>query len=97
MQLILMLRHGMSTQGGAQALSEAQSDKAWSLPLGAAILGVRQLGLNGWEQQECFALENEIGAWQQAGQLSSPAGALRSCHIPSGSSRDYNLGFRRSD
>jgi hypothetical protein len=73
---------GSDAQGGAQLLSDAQSDKAWSLPLGAAVLGVRQLGLSGWEQAECFALENEIGAWQQAGHLSSPAAALRCSSQP---------------
>lgn len=64
-------------QGGAEGLAEARADKAWSLPLGAAVLGVRQLGLSGWEQTECFALENEIGAWQQAGKLAEPLNALR--------------------
>ena len=64
-------------QGGAQALSQAGSDKAWSLPLGAAILGIRQLGLNGWDAPECLALENELGAWQQEGHLAEPVNALR--------------------
>ena len=64
-------------QGGSTALSEDASDKGWSLPLGAAILGIRQLGLNGWDQQECLALENELGAWQQDGNLSDPTNALR--------------------
>ena len=68
----------MALQGGSAALSEAAaSEKAWSLPLGAAILGIRQLGLNGWDQQECLALENELGAWQQEGNLSNPTNALR--------------------
>ena len=55
----------------------AASDKAWSLPLGAASLGIRQLGLNGWDQQECLALENELGSWQQDGNLAAPTNALR--------------------
>jgi len=64
-------------QGGSTGLSEAGSDKAWSLPLGAAVLGIRQLGLNGWDQQECLALENELGAWQRDGNLTDPTNALR--------------------
>ena len=71
------LGSALPLQGGPAALSEAASDKAWSLPLGAAILGIRQLGLNGWDQQECLALENELGAWQQDGNLSDPTNALR--------------------
>ena len=62
-------------QGGMEAL--AGSDRAWALPLGAAVLGVRQLGLSAWEPAECLALENELGAWQQAGRLSEPLPALR--------------------
>ncbi len=65
------------SQGGAEGLSESSADKAWSLPLGAAVLAVRQLGLSGWEHAECFALENELGAWQQAGKLADPVNALR--------------------
>ncbi len=68
---------GNGLQGGAEGLAESSADKAWSLPLGAAVLGVRQMGLSGWEQAECFALENEIGAWQQAGKLADPVNALR--------------------
>ncbi|CAL8462111.1 g1642 [Coccomyxa elongata] len=67
----------LDARGSAEGLAEARADKAWSLPLGAAVLGVRQLGLSGWEQTECFALENEIGAWQQAGKLAEPVNALR--------------------
>ena len=64
-------------QDGAEGLARAGSDKAWSLPLGAALLGVRQLGLNGWEAAECGALENELRAWQEAGHLAEPVPALR--------------------
>lgn len=64
-------------QEGAEGLARAGSDKAWSLPLGAALLGVRQLGLNGWEPAECGALENELRAWQEAGHLAEPVQALR--------------------
>lgn len=65
------------TQGGAEGLAEAGADKGWALPLGAAVLAVRHLGLSSWQQQECFALENELGAWQAAGNLTDPTNALR--------------------
>ncbi len=64
-----------AAQGGPEGL--AGSDKAWALPLGAAVLGARQLGLSGWEPAECLALENELGAWQQAGHLTQRLPALR--------------------
>jgi len=64
-------------QGGAEGLAAAGSDGAWALPLGAAVLGVRQLGLAGWEPAECLALENELGAWQAAGGLVEREPALR--------------------
>ncbi|CAI5496742.1 unnamed protein product [Closterium sp. Naga37s-1] len=35
--------------------------------LGAAVLGLRHLGLSGWNQAECFCLENELASWQAAG------------------------------
>lgn len=72
-----LTKSSWNLQGGSHGLSDTSSDKAWSLPLGAAILGIRQLGLNGWDQQECLALENELGAWQQEGNLSDPTAALR--------------------
>jgi len=71
-------------QGGAEGLARAGSDGAWALPLGAAVLGVRQLGLAGWEPAECLALENELGAWQAAGGLAEREPALRCARA-----RDY--------
>ena len=52
-------------------------DAPWALPLGAAILGVRQLGLSGWQAAECLAIENELGAWQGLGKLTERLPALR--------------------
>jgi len=69
-------------QGGPEGLAEAGADKGWALPLGAAVLAVRHLGLSSWQPQECFALENEIGAWQAAGNLTDPTNALRCTRVP---------------
>ena len=66
----------MEWQGGAEALSKAD-DKAWAQPLGAAILAIRHIGLGGWQQQECLALENELGCWQSQGKLAEATNMLR--------------------
>ena len=47
------------------------------LPIGAAVLAVRHVGLSGWQPQECAAVENELTAWQQPGEFSSTDNALR--------------------
>ena len=57
-----------------------QADSAWDLPLGAIVLGVRHMGLSGWQGPECMALENELTAWQQAGDFKSTETALRHVH-----------------
>eukprot|EP00249_Psilotum_nudum_P024562 c29221_g1_i1 orf=269-3925(-) len=62
--------NAIETGGGANLLSkEAQRQyiKSWNHPLGAVVLGVRQLGLSGWKQAECMAIENEIKAWESMG------------------------------
>ncbi|KAL3145446.1 2,3-dihydroxyphenylpropionate/2,3-dihydroxicinnamic acid 1,2-dioxygenase, variant 2 [Trebouxia sp. C0009 RCD-2024] len=63
-------------KGGAEGLA-GQADSAWDLPLGAIVLGVRHMGLSGWQGPECMALENELTAWQQAGDFKSHDTALR--------------------
>ena len=65
-----------NVQGGAEALAQA-GDEAWRMPLGAAVLSVRHIGLSGWSQAECAALENELTSWQQAGKLQERDRALR--------------------
>ena len=67
-------------QGGAAKLAGG-ADAAWALPIGAAVLGVRHMGLGGWQPQECMAVENELSAWQRLGELSSRDNALR-CRCP---------------
>ncbi len=52
-------------------------DREWGLPLGAAVLGVRHMGLSGWDPSECMALENELAAWQRQGGFTKHDNALR--------------------
>lgn len=40
---------------------------SWDHPLGALVTGIRQLGLSGWQQNECIAIENELQCWQKEG------------------------------
>lgn len=55
--------------GGAPSLATeaaAGNTGKWAHALGATVLGVRQLGLSGWQRAECVAIENELSAWQSA-------------------------------
>ena len=67
-------------QGGAEGLA-GQADSGWDLPLGAVVLGVRHMGLSGYEAPECAALENELTAWQQQGDFKATATALRQVNV----------------
>lgn len=61
--------NALEASGGASTLAtEATSGNTakWAHALGATVLGVRQLGLSGWQRAECVAIENEISAWQSA-------------------------------
>eukprot|EP00850_Spirogloea_muscicola_P003513 SM000014S00301 [mRNA] locus=s14:501177:507786:- [translate_table: standard] len=76
--LLSRFLNAMEEEGGAAWLAEdvAGSNAArFAAPLGATVLGVRQLGLSGWQQAECVAVENELMAWQQAGVAPSKDGA----------------------
>lgn len=53
-------------KGGAEFLATA-NDGSWALPIGALVLSLRQIGLTGYSQSECMALENELVRWQQIG------------------------------
>ncbi|KAI5077777.1 hypothetical protein GOP47_0007601 [Adiantum capillus-veneris] len=64
---------GGSTMLDIQAKSKNLID--WNHPLGAIVLGIRHLGLSGWQQGECMAIENEIMAWQSAGMVEKEDGA----------------------
>ena len=70
------LRVFLGLQGGAEGLA-GQNDPAWALPLGAVVLGVRHMGLSGWQAAECMAIENELTAWQDQGDFKSQEPALR--------------------
>jgi phosphoglucan,water dikinase len=52
-------------------------DASWSVPLGAVLLAVRNVGLSGWRPGECLAVENELCAWRAAAGLDERDGALR--------------------
>lgn len=63
-------------QGGAAALAGG-NDGTWALPIGALVLGLRNVGLCGFELGECMAVERELMAWQNAGGLTHRDNALR--------------------
>lgn len=53
--------------GGAHWLSgkvEPEKIKSWNEPLDALTVGIRQLGLSGWQPEECCAIGNELTAWK---------------------------------
>jgi len=49
----------LHTQGGPEALAGGE-DGGWALPLGAALLGVRQVGLGGWQTGEFGARDSAL-------------------------------------
>lgn len=68
----------IDAMGGSAMLenrAKAKSINDWNHPLGAIVLGIRHLGLSGWQQGECMAIENEILAWQSAGMVEREDGA----------------------
>eukprot|EP00897_Mesotaenium_endlicherianum_P010694 jgi/Mesen1/9653/ME000671S09008 len=69
--LLSQVGNAVEAAGGAPALaakaSAGRGGSHWNHALGATVLGVRQLGLSGWQQPECIAIENELAAWQEAG------------------------------
>ncbi|GJS18940.1 phosphoglucan, water dikinase, chloroplastic [Tanacetum coccineum] len=69
---VLMSRYlnALDAAGGAQWLAENVNPKnvnSWNDPIGALVIGIRQLGLSGWKAEECKAIENELLAWQEKG------------------------------
>ncbi|KAJ7532987.1 hypothetical protein O6H91_13G028200 [Diphasiastrum complanatum] len=62
--------NALNMAGGATWLAEelrTMKIEKWRHSLAATVLGIRQLGLSDWHQEECMALENELMAWQAAG------------------------------
>eukprot|EP00889_Picochlorum_renovo_P003611 jgi/Picre1/30641/NNA_006002.t1 len=58
--------NNLEDKGGSEYLKNA-NDGAWALPIGAIVLSLRHIGLSGYMQSECMALENELMTWQQMG------------------------------
>jgi phosphoglucan,water dikinase len=58
--------NNLEDKGGYAFLQDA-NDGSWALPIGALVLSIRHIGLTGYQQSECMALENELMAWQQTG------------------------------
>jgi hypothetical protein len=63
-------------QGGAAAIAGG-SDGGWALPIGSLVLGLRHVGLSGYNPTECMAVEHELAAWQRAGGFGERENALR--------------------
>ncbi|GAQ78092.1 water dikinase [Klebsormidium nitens] len=62
--------NAVEEKGGPAALAEEAKKsnvQPFNFPLGATVLGIRHLGLSGWQTAECLAIENELHAWQHAG------------------------------
>ena len=53
------------------------SDGTWALPIGTLVIGLRHIGLSGYNPSECMAIECELGSWQRFGNFSDPDAALR--------------------
>ncbi|KAH7438540.1 hypothetical protein KP509_04G019300 [Ceratopteris richardii] len=67
----------IDSMGGSEMLvnqAKSRSVNDWNHPLGAVVLGIRHLGLSGWQQGECMAIENEVMAWQSAGIIEKQDG-----------------------
>ncbi|KDP32558.1 hypothetical protein JCGZ_13108 [Jatropha curcas] len=68
--LLSRLLNALENVGGAKWLAdnvELKNVSSWNDPLGALIVGVRQLGLSGWKPEECSATGSELLAWQEKG------------------------------
>lgn len=59
--------NALEAAGGVDWLSEKvkpEKINSWNDPLDALIVGIRQLGLSGWQPEECVAIGNELAAWK---------------------------------
>ncbi|KAF3500958.1 hypothetical protein F2Q69_00039833, partial [Brassica cretica] len=64
--------NALESMGGAVQLAEdveSRSVASWKDPLDALVLGVQQVGLSGWKQEECLAIGNELLAWRERDPL----------------------------
>jgi hypothetical protein len=80
--LLSSMENALEEAGGYHALAEAR-DRDWALPIGATVLGLRHMGLSGWNPSECIALENELAAWQRQVHAPSPPHLTPSPHLTS--------------
>lgn len=68
--LLSRLLNVLENVGGAKWLADnvgLKNVSSWNDPLGALIVGIRQLGLSGWKPEECSAVGSELLAWQEKG------------------------------
>ncbi|KAJ4887966.1 hypothetical protein Rs2_27714 [Raphanus sativus] len=66
--LLSRFLNALETMGGAVQLAkdvESKDVSSWNDPLDALVLGVHQVGLSGWKQEECLAIGNELLAWRE--------------------------------
>ncbi|CAK9159976.1 unnamed protein product [Ilex paraguariensis] len=64
--------NAIEARGGAHFLAknvELMNVNPWNDPIGALILGIRQLSLSGWKPEECTAIGNELLTWKEKGFL----------------------------
>uniref|UniRef100_A0A061RNS8 Phosphoglucan, water dikinase n=2 Tax=Tetraselmis sp. GSL018 TaxID=582737 RepID=A0A061RNS8_9CHLO len=74
--LLSYMENHLTASGGHEELAGSR-DRSWALPIGATVLGLRHLGLSGWNPAECVALEAELEAWQRQGFFAERIQALR--------------------
>ncbi|CAN8255844.1 unnamed protein product [Cochlearia groenlandica] len=75
--LLSRFLNALETMGGAAQLAkdvESRNVASWSDPLDALVLGVHQVGLSGWKQEECLAIKNELLAWREKELLEEEGG-----------------------
>ena len=70
--LLSRLINAFERNGGASWLSEAVkggSEGKWTSALTSLAMAVQQLGLSGYQMEECAAIKNELIAWSATGVL----------------------------
>ncbi|PIA25745.1 hypothetical protein AQUCO_10800026v1 [Aquilegia coerulea] len=70
--LLSRFLNALEAMGGSSWLAQSANAgsinaSSWNDPLHALTIGIGQLGLSGWKQEECIAIENELLAWKQKG------------------------------
>ncbi|XP_038989785.1 phosphoglucan, water dikinase, chloroplastic isoform X2 [Phoenix dactylifera] len=68
--LLSRFLNALEALGGSSWLAQNVGSKnisPWNHPLGALIIGIRQVGLSGWKSEECTAIESEFFSWLQKG------------------------------